>query len=175
MPVLTLAQIAVFDLTVEFAAIDPEGILVTRTKNYELRGEGADAAARLADAQANRDALIADLANATAGDIIGHRLSERYGTQDAVTSTANLYREMLITFNLNTLEPKKASHAVPAPSANFANGESLNLGHVDVSNYVANFVVTGGTAYVSDGEMVKDANGIAASRVRQVRSGKSYT
>lgn len=175
MPILTMAQIPSFRLVVTFAALDPEGVLITRQKEYEVRGEGIDAAARLADAQANRDALLADLAVATAGDIIDHQLTERYGTQDAVTSTANLYREMLITFALDTLEPKKAPHSVPAPSANFANGQALNLGHADVSNYVANFITTDGTVYISDGETVKDANGIAASRVRQVRSGQSYT
>lgn len=175
MPVLTLAQIQAFDLVVEFAALDPEGVLVSRSKLYEVRGTGIDEAARWASAQANRALLIADLALATGADIIGHRLTERYGTQDAVTSTFNLYREMLITFNLDSLEPKKAPHAVPAPSANFANGQSLNLGHADVSNYVANFLTTGGTVFISDGETVKDANGIAASRVRQVKSGQSYT
>lgn len=175
MPILTMAQVPAFDLQVTFAAIDPEGVLITRTKTYEVRGEGADAAARWADAQANRDAFLADLALATGADIIGHRLTERYGTADSVTSTVNLYREMLITFHLASLEPKKAPHAVPAPSANFANGETLNLGHADVSNYVANLITTDGTIFISDGETVKDTNGIASSRVRQVRSGVSYT
>lgn len=166
---MALALVPQFELTVTFAALDEEGLIITRNKSYTI--VGVDFAA----AQANRDLFLADLALATEADIIGHRLTERYSDDAPVVSTFNLYREMVITFNLDTLSGKKATHTVIAPSLNFANGQSLNLGHADVTAYINNFLATGGIVSISDGEFVKDANNVAASRVRTVASGKSYT
>lgn len=166
---MALALIPVFDLQVTFAALDEEGVIITRQKTYEVQG------ADFAEAQANRALFLTDLALATGAQIIGHRLSERYGDSAAVTSTFNLYREMLISFVLDGAEAKKAAHSVPAPSLNFVNGQALNLGHADVTAYINNFLATGGIVAMSDGEFVKDANNVAASRIRQVKSGVSYT
>lgn len=165
---MPLALIPAFELQVTFAALDEEGVIITRTKSYEIDG------ATFADAQTNRAAFLTDLALATGAQIIGHRLTERYGNNDAVISTFNLYRELLITFVLDGAEAKKASHAVVAPSLNFVNGQSLNLGHADVTAYINNFLATGGVVSISDGEKVKDANNVVASRIRQVKSGVSY-
>lgn len=165
---MALTLVPSFDLTVTFAALDEEGVIVTRQKTYAL--EGADFAA----AQANRALFLADLALATGANIIGHTLQERYSDPVAPTSTFNLYREMLMTVNLATLAGKKASHSVPAPSLNFVSGQSLNLGHADVTAYLNNFLVTGGIATISDGEFMVDANPVVKSRIRQVRSGVSY-
>lgn len=165
---MALALIPSFELQVTFAALDEESVIITRTKSYEI--VGADFAA----AQTNRDLFLTDLALATGANIIGHRLTERYGDDAAVASTFNLYREMLITFVLDGAEAKKASHAVPAPSANFVNGQALNLGHADVTAYINNFLATGGIVTISDGESVKDANNVVASRIRQVKSGVNY-
>ena len=162
---MALALIPVFDLEVTFQALDEESVIITRKKTYEMAG------ADFAEAQANRDLFLADLALATGAQIMGHRLTERYGDSAAVTSTFNLYREMVITFILAGAEAKKAAHTVPAPSLNFAAGKSLNLGHADVTAYINNFLSTGGIVSISDGEFVKDANNVAASRIRQVKSG----
>lgn len=166
---MAMALIPKFDLDVTFAAIDPESVIITRNKTYTLEG------ASFADAQTNRTAFLADLALSTGAQIIGHRLTERYGDDAAVVSTFNLYRELLITFVLAGAVPKKAAHTIIAPSLNFVTGTGLNLGHADVTAYINNFLATGGIATISDGEFVKDANNVAASRVRQVASGKSYT
>jgi hypothetical protein len=166
---MALALIPIFDLSVTFAVLDEESVIVTRSKSYEIQG------ADFAEAQTNRDAFLTDLALATGAQITGHRLTERYGDNAAITSTFNLYREMLITFILDGAEGKKAAHAVPAPSLNFVAGQNLNLGHADVTAYINNFLATGGVVAISDGEFVKDANNVAASRIRQVRSGVSYT
>jgi len=165
---MALALIPSFELQVTFAALDPEGVIRERSKVYAI--VGADFAA----AQANRDLFLADLALATGAMIRGHRLTERYGDAAAVVLTPNLYREMVITFELAGAVPKKATHTVIAPSANFANGKVLNLGHADVTAYVNNFLATGGIVTISDGEFVKDANNVADSYVRQVASGKSF-
>lgn len=166
---MALVLIPSFDLQVKFAALDEEGVIITREKTYAI--EGADFAA----AQANRDLFLADLALSTGAQIIGHRLTERYGDSAAVTSTFNLYRELVISFVLDGAEGKKAPHNIIAPSLNFVTGQSLNLGHADVTAYINNFLATGGIVSLSDGEFVKDTNNVAASRVRQVRSGVSYT
>lgn len=165
---MPLALVPRFELLVTFAVIDPESVIITRQKTYEIVGADFDAA------QVNRDAFLADLVLATGAQIIEHRLTERYVSGDAITSTFNLYREMLITFILSD-GIKKAAHSVPAPSLNFVAGQSLNLGHADVTAYINNFLLTGGVVTISDGEKVRDANNVAASRVRQVASGKSYT
>lgn len=165
---MALTLVPRFELLVTFAALDAEGVIITRQKSYEIAG------ATFADAQTNRDAFLADLALASAAMIVEHRLTERYVDSAAVVVTPNLYREMLITFILSD-GIKKAPHSVIAPSANFTNGTQLNLGHADVTAYINNFLETGGVVTISDGESVKDANNVAASRVRQVASGKSYT
>lgn len=165
---MALALIPIFELVVTFAALDPEGVIRERQKTYQI--DGAD----FTEAQTNRDAFLADLALASNAMIRGHRLTERYGDAAAVVATPNLYREMVITFELDGAVPKKATHTVPAPSANFTAGKSLNLGHADVTAYINNFLATGGVVSISDGEKVKDANNVADSYVRQVASGKSF-
>ena len=166
---MALTLIPSFELTVTFAAIDEESVIITRQKSYQL--EGADFAA----AQANRALFLADLALSTGAQIIDHRLTERYSDDAAVISTFNLYREMVLSLMLNTAGGKKAAHTIIAPSLNFVSGTSLNLGHADVTAYLNNFLATGGIVTISDGEFIKDANPVAASRIRQVASGKSYT
>jgi hypothetical protein len=164
-----MALVPAFDLTVTFAAIDEESVIITRQKTYTL--DGAD----FATAQTNRTAFLADLALSTGAQIIGHTLTERYADNVAITSTFNLYRELVLTVLLNTLPGKKAPHSIIAPSLNFVNGQSLNLGHADVTAYLNNFLATGGIVTLSDGEKMVDANPVSKSRVRQVRSGVSYT
>jgi len=166
---MALTLIPSFTLEVTFAAIDEESVIITRSKSYEI--VGADFAA----AQANRALFLADLALSSGAQIIGHRLTERYGDDVAVTSTFNLYRELLISFVLAGAVPKKAQHSIVAPSLNFVAGQNLNLGHADVTAYINNFLATGGIVSISDGEFIKDSNNVAASRIRQVASGKSYT
>lgn len=166
---MPLALVPKFALTVTFAALDEESVIVTRQKTYEI--DGADFAA----AQANRAAFLADLALATGANIIGHTLTERYANDDAVTSTFNLWREMQLTVNLDTVPLKKASHTIPAPSLNFVNGTSLNLGHADVTAYLNNFLATGGVVSISDGEKMTDTSPVAKSRVKQVGSGQRYS
>jgi len=166
---MPLALIPAYELQVQFAAIDEEGVIIRRNKIYEVVG------ADFATASANRDLFLADLALASGSQIMGHRLTERFGNDDAVVSVFNMYREMVITFELAGGVPKKAPHSIVAPSLNFVAGQSLNLGHADVTAYLNNFLETGGIVTVSDGEFIKDANNVAASRIRQVRSGASYT
>lgn len=172
---MALTQIPSFELTVTFAALDEEGVIVTRDKTYSIVGDGIDDAARLTDARTNRDAFLADLALATGANIIKHSIREVYADPVLPVSTFNLYRELLITFVLAGGTLKKAPHAIPAPSLNFVAGQNLNLGHADVTAYINNFLSTGGIVTISDGEFVADANNVAASRIRQVRSGVSYT
>lgn len=166
---MPLALIPSYELQVTFAALDEESVIITRTKSYEIVG------ANFAAAEINRDLFLADLALSTGAQIIAHRMSEKWGNNDAVVSTFNLYREMVISFVLDGAEGKKAPHTVVAPSLNFVAGQNLNLGHADVTAYLNNFLATGGIVTISDGEFIKDANNVAASRIRQVASGKSYT
>jgi len=166
---MALTLVPQFELTVTFAAIDEESVIITRQKTYTL--EGADFEA----AQTNRTAFLADLALSTGAQIIEHRMSERYVDDVAVTSTFNLYREMVLSLILANAGNKKAAHTIIAPSLNFVTGTGLNLGHADVTAYLNNFLLTGGIATISDGEFIKDTNPVAASRIRQVASGKSYT
>lgn len=165
---MPMALVPRFMLSVTFAALDEESVIVTRTKQYEIQG------ADFTEAQTNRTAFLADLALATGANIIGHKLTEEYANNDAVTSTFNLYREMHMTARLATIPNKLAAHTVPAPSLNFVNGQSLNLGHADVTAYLNNFLETGGIVAISDGEFMVDANPIAKSRIKQVKSGVNY-
>jgi len=166
---MPLTLIPSYELQVTFAALDEESVIITRTKSYEIVG------ATFAAAATNRDLFLADLALTTGAQIIAHRMSEKWGNDDAVVSTFNLYRELIISFVLAGVEPKKAAHSIVAPSLNFVAGQNLNLGHADVTAYLNNFLETGGIVTISDGEFIKDANNVAASRIRQVASGKSYT
>ena len=138
---------------------------------YSHRGDGAD----FAEAQTNRDAFLADLALSTGANIVGHTLTERYANSDAVTSTFNLWRELQLTVNLATVPLKKAAHTIVAPSLNFVNGTSLNLGHADVTAYLNNFLDTGGVVSISDGEKMTDTSPVAKSRIKQVGSGQRYS
>jgi hypothetical protein len=166
---MALALIPSYDLQVTYAAIDEESVIIKRSKTFEIVG------ANWAAAEANRDLFLADLILSTGAQIVEHRMTEKWGDNAAIVSTFNLYRELVISFVLDGAEGKKAAHTVIAPSLNFMSGQSLNLGHADVTAYINNFLATGGIVTISDGEFVKDANNVAASRARQVASGKSYT
>lgn len=166
---MALTLVPEFELTVTFAALDEESVIITRDKTYRI--EGAD----FATAQINRAAFLADLALATGANIVKHSMREVYVDPVVPVSTFNLYRELLITFVLAGGAFKKAPHAIPAPSLNFVAGQNLNLGHADVQAYINNFLATGGIVSISDGEFVQDSANVAASRIRQVRSGESYT
>lgn len=165
---MPLALIPKFKLVVTLAALDEESNIVTRQKEYEI------VAADFATAQTNRTALLADIALSTGAQIIAHTMTEKYGNDDAVVSTFNLWRELSITFILAGAENKKANHTIFAPSLNFVAGKSLNLGHADVTAYINNFLVTGGIATISDGEFLRDANNVADSKIKQTASGKVY-
>lgn len=165
---MALTLIPQFELTVTLAALDEEGKIVTRDKVYAI--EGVD----FATAQVNRDAFLADLALATSANIVKHSMREVYADPVAPTSTFNLWRELVITFNLATVPLKRATHVIPAPSLNLVNLDAINLGHADTTAYLNNFLVTGGIVTVSDGEFITDTNNVAASKVRQAASGKRY-
>jgi len=166
---MPLALIPSYTLEVTFSALDEESVIISRTKSYEIVG------ANFAAAAANRDLFLADLALSTGAQIMGHRMTEKFGNDDAVVSVFNMYRELGITFVLDGAEGKKANHTVIAPSLNFVSGQSLNLGHADVTAYINNFLATGGIVTISDGEKVKDTANVAASKIKQVASGKIYT
>lgn len=166
---MALTLVPSYDLVVTFAALDEESVIITRQKTYAI--EGAD----YTEAAANRDLFLVDLALSTGAQIINHKMTEQYADSVAVTSTFNLYRELQLTVMLNTLPGKKAAHSIIAPSLNFVNGTSLNLGHADVTAYLNNFLATGGIVTISDGEFMIDSNPVSKSRVKQVKSGVSYT
>jgi len=166
---MAMTLVPSYDLLVTFAALDEEGVIITRQKTYALVG------ADYTEAAANRALFLADLALSTGAQIINHRMTEQYADDVAITSTFNLYRELLLTVLLDTLPGKKAPHSIIAPSLNFVNGTSLNLGHTDVTAYLNNFLATGGIVTISDGEFMIDSNPVSKSRVKQVRSGVSYT
>jgi hypothetical protein len=168
MPLGTLVLVPSYELEVTFASLDEESNIITRNKRYAIEG------ANFAAAAANRDLFLTDLGDATGALIIRARMTEVLGTDEAVTPTFNLYREMLITFVLDGAEQKRAAHAVPAPSLDFVAGKALNLGHATVTAYLNNFLATGGIVTISDGEFIRDANNVAASRIRVVRSGETY-
>jgi len=172
---MPLAVIPSYELNVTLAALDEEGVIITRTKSYEIDGDDGLGAVTFATAAANRDLFLADLALSTGAQIIGHRMTEKWGNDDAVVSTFNMYRELQLSLILAGPENKKASHTIIAPSLNFVSGTGLNLGHADVTAYLNNFLETGGIVFISDGELVRDANNVAASKIKQVASGKSYT
>lgn len=165
---MALTLVPKFNLTVTFAALDEESKIVTREKVYVV--EGAD----FATAQANRTALLADIALSTGANIVKHTMTEVYSDPVAPTSTFNLWRELIVTLNLATFPLKKATHTIFAPSLNFVNVDSLNAGHADVIAYFNNFLETGGIATISDGEFIQDTGYYVKSRVRQTASGANY-
>lgn len=165
---MPLALVPRYELTVTFAALDEESVIITRQKQYEIVGSD------WATAEANRDLFLADLALSSGAQIVAHKMSELWVNNSPVTSTFNLYRELLLTVNLATSPIKKAAHTIIAPSLNFVNGTSLNLGHADVTAYLNNFLATGGIVTLSDGEFMTDANPVSKSRVKQVKSGVNY-
>lgn len=165
---MALALVPSYDLVVTFAALDEENVIITRQKTYSIVG------ADFATAAINRDLFLADLALSSGAQIINHKMTEQYADSVAVVSVFNLYRELQLTVLLNTLPGKKAAHNIIAPSLNFVNGQSLNLGHPDVTAYLNNFLATGGIATISDGEFMVDANPVVKSRVKQVKSGVNY-
>lgn len=165
---MALTLIEKYDLEVTFAALDEESNVVSRKKTYEIVGTD------FTTARTNANLFLTDLALATGANIVAHRLTEKYEDAVVPTSTFNLWRELVITFILAGAGTKKASHTVFAPSLNMVNQKVINLGHADVTAYINNFLETGGIVTISDGEFVKDTANVAASRIRQTPSGKTY-
>lgn len=174
MPLATVVQVG-FNLEVTFAALDTNSKIVTRKKNYEVTGSGIDDAARLANASANAVTFVAELASMTEALITGYRLSEIKASADAVTQVAIPHKEAILTLQGSASSIKKLTHTVPAPAdAILTNGSVVNAGHADVAAYLALFMVTAGVMRMSDGETIADANPLLESRVRMVKSGKSF-
>src|SRR5688572_20040614 len=140
---MALTLIPSYKLSVVLAALDEESNILTRTKEFEVVG------ANFAAAAVNRDLLLADIALSTGAQIQSHSMTEKWGDDAAITSVFNLWRELVITFVLAGIAPKKATHTVFAPSLNFVAGKALNLGHADVTAYLNNFLETGGIATIS--------------------------
>ena len=168
MPVLTLATLG-YEVQPVFAALDTNNARHERSKSYEVVG------ADLATAKANASDFITDLGAVSEADIIGYRFTEIVGTADAVTAIANLYKELVVTFQLASAANKKESHNLPAPAdAILAGGLTVDPANAAVAAWIANYMATGGIR-ISDGEAIAAVTPILRSRVRSVSSGKSYT
>lgn len=174
MPLATLSQVG-FEVEVTFSALDTNSKIVSRKKRYEVAATGADDAARIASANTNAVAFIAELADVTEALITSWRLSVVQGTSDAVVQVATPHKEAVLTLQGSASSVKKVTHTIPAPAdAILTNGSVVDAGNADVAAYLAEFMVTGGSMRLSDGETIADANPLLESRVRMVRSGKSF-
>jgi hypothetical protein len=167
MPVLTLASLG-FEVTPVFAALDTNVARHERSKAYEVVGID------LATAAANAAGFITDLGAVTESDIIGYRFTQVFGTADVVTAVANLYKELVVTFQLSSAANKKEIHTLPAPAdAILTGGLVVDPANAAVASWIANYMAAGGIR-ISDGESIAAVSPILRSRVRSVSSGKSY-
>lgn len=174
MPLATVVQVG-FNLEVTLAALDTNSKIVTRKKNYEVTGSGVDDAARLASASTNAIAFVAALANVTEALVTGFRLSEIKASADAVTQVATPHKEAVMTLQGSSSSVKKLTHSIPAPAdAILVNGSVVDAGNAAVGTYLALFMTGTGVMRMSDGETIAAANPLLESRVRMVKSGKSF-
>jgi len=146
-----------------------------RSKEWEIKVEGATIADQRDAAQAEASDLLADFALVTDGSIITYSLSEKWVNDAAVGTNAELYREGLMTLAVNDAGSKKASHTIPAPKTSIMNGDAdgLDPTNTDLIAYLAHFKAAGG-ATLSDGESIRDSVPLLKSSLKWVKSGVSY-
>lgn len=173
MPVLTQTLVGAI-LDVEFACLDDDGARLERKKNYEVVLTGADDDAKMAQARADVDGLLADIALVSGADISGHGIRFIYDSADAVTAEEQLYKELLLTLVPGTLGERDIAHAIPAPlTAILANGKTWN----QTANgllYLDNFE-SAGAFRLSNGSFITGGTSqVRRSRSRTVSSGKNY-
>lgn len=162
-----------FVMTLALAATDSEGYETNRTKTIEVRGEGVDLAAQHADALVNAQAFATAFSAVTDAEVIGYSVSSQIIEDSPSIGSANLYRELLMTLPLNDAGTKKGAFAIPAPDAAAVVGVVADPADADLLALLDEFESTG-SAYISDGEVVRASNQILASRVRSVASRKTY-
>jgi hypothetical protein len=147
---------------------DGTGAETDRYKRYEYTG---------ADLSADASAMAGILQAITQGTIIGFTTSTSvYNDAVGVIPEADMHKELVMTAVDATVPTKKHTLVLPAPNglALTTDGLGANIGGPEFDAFV-NVFKSAGDWTVSDGESIASTSPIIASRVRAVRSGKSYT
>ena len=155
-----------FSLEVRLAAIDSNGVIQERTKQFEL----ADGVTVYSDALAASLALLVDLAAIEEADIVSWRIATIYDTlTGAIETVGNVYKEAVLSLRVAG-STKKIYHTVIAPYDAMISGNSVTATAL-LQAYLDNFE-TGADFTLSDGEVISTVEGtrIAKSRVRVVGS-----
>lgn len=151
----------------------------SRSKTFEIEASGADDAAKVANAHLEAAAFTPLFAAVTDAYIVGYNLTGIFREQVPPTPplTARLYDEAFLTLGL-VASNKKANIAIPSPHANIFIGDDKNAAtNIDTADAALQAFLdefkAAGKMRVSDGESI-DAINPLGSRLRSVRSGKSY-
>lgn len=166
---------AKFTLTLILACTDDDGAIISRSKNFELIGAGADAAAIAADVRATALLFIADYADVTGATIVGVRVTEQLDEDSAGLNGDNLYKELLVNLATNVAGTKSATLAISAPAIAVleSSGKAADVASTELQALLDHFKAAGDVR-ISDGDIVRTTDPILSSRVRSVSSGKSY-
>jgi hypothetical protein len=161
----------IFSLSVLIAALDHNGVVVDRVKNFEFNPTTVTDHIEATTAAA---AMVILLDAVNDADILDWWITaRRYGDVGSVASTGNPYKEAALTLNPLTPGNSKISHTIFAPDDTMISGKNVVESDAGLLAYLDVFE-DGGDFLLSDGEQIQASNQIAASRTRSVSSGKNY-
>lgn len=154
-----------FELSVTIGALDNNGVLQTRTKDFSF----SDGVTTYVDALAATGAFLALLDAINEADIVSYALRTVYDeTSGDVTAVGNPFKEAILSLRIDGFANKKVPHTIYSPYDAMISGNDVVLTPA-VQDYLDVFA-TGGDFTVSDGENipVTDALRVASKRVRTI-------
>lgn len=156
----------------------------TRSKTFEIAIDpgAADEAEAVATARAAWNGFVASFAPLSQAVVVKHQFSAQYEETDsaaaAIPADAPVYEEAIFNVGLNATGTKTAIFAIPAPADTLFDNNDSNTGTLDNSDAVLDSVLGMFSApnwlRISDDEQVLSDPKIRSSRVRSVKSGKSF-
>lgn len=164
-----------FLYTMKLASLN-DGRLQKRDKKFEITGVGADVGAGMVDALATAAALKAAILADSNSNCIKETLS--YVTASGVIPSAvgNLFREAVATWAITADGTKSATFALPAPKDAILTPTRKEIDPTSATwQTLEALFKAAGKVRLSDGESIRDATPLLASKVRMVGSGQAYS
>jgi hypothetical protein len=156
----------------------------TRNKNFEIAIDdaAADEAEAVATARAEWNGFVASYVGQTQAVVVSHQFSAQYEETDpaaaAIPVDAPVYEEAVYNVGLNATGTKTAPFSIPAPADSLFDNDDSNTGALDNSDptllTLLDFFSSPGFMRISDGEQILSDPPIRSSRLRSVKSGKTF-
>lgn len=163
-----------------FSAFDTNEVRRERFKEFEIIGEGVDAAAQQADAAANAALLEVDLGLVSEADVTLVSVRHEYGNNAFnPLSIGDVYSEALLTLTNSVVGKSAITLTFPAPADNIVSGSNVIITNANINTLLNNFKEANAdqTAFLSDGDSVLNEAAnvvVTGNRVRKVSSGTSF-